>query len=550
MPLFSAVPRFLCSALAPLIAAVLVTATPLVLAPQLSAQTSDQTPVQTPSTQPASATHPVVLAINARLVVLDVVVTDKTGKPVEGLTAKDFQIFEDNKLQRIRSIDPPSAHILPAASVAAGIAAVYDPALPDSFGHSPVEILVFDQLNTHFADSSFARRCLHDYLAGQPALLAQPTTLLTVYDNHFKLLHAFTRDRDALLHAVATAPAEYPWKLELNGKAEYGPIERLDQSLRALEEIAQSYSRIPGRKNLIWVGGGFPTINPTTIDGDDAQEVKDALRHVTDVLLDTRVTLYAVDPTSTAAGMTEITDSSQAEFLLSAGDALAGNFDPFDANDDFDRLGPVTGGRVVRGRNDVGQQIALSADLGAHYYTIAYTPSSSSEAAAQYRKIRVVCLRPDLTATTRAGYYSGQIKEERTSANAAYDLTTAAETAIPLNGIHVTVDPDSSPDAPPNAYVVHTRAADLTWKLRDDGSATASVYIMAVSLSSKNTMLGHTLHGMTAIAKLGANLQDAAKVADFVFTALPLPRATTLRFIVRDNATGRMGSVDLPLKKH
>jgi len=61
-------------------------------------------------------------------------------------------------------------------------------------------------------------------------------------DNHFKLLHAFTRDRDALLHAVATAPAEYPWKLELNGKAEYGPIERLDQSLRALEEIAQSYS--------------------------------------------------------------------------------------------------------------------------------------------------------------------------------------------------------------------------------------------------------------------------------------------------------------------
>jgi hypothetical protein len=63
-------------------------------------------------------------------------------------------------------------------------------------------------------------------------------------------------------------------------------------------------------------------------------------------------------------------------------------------------------------------------------------------------------------------------------------------------------------------------------------------------------MLGHTLHGMTAIAKLGANLQDAAKVADFVFTALPLPRATTLRFIVRDNATGRTGSVDLPLKKH
>lgn len=550
MPLFPAVRHFLGSALLPLIAAILFTASPFILVPRLSALTSEQAPAQMPSAQPPSATHPNELIIKARLVVLDVVVTDKTGKPVEGLTANDFQIFEDGKPQHIRSIDPPSAHVLPATSVAAGISVVFDPAQPARFGNSPVDILVFDQLNTHFADSSFARRCLHDYLAGQPALLAQPTTLLTVYDNHFKLLQGFTRDRDALLRAVAAASVEYPWKLELNGKAEYGPIERLDQSLRALEEIAQSYARIPGRKNLIWVGGGFPTINPTTIDGDDAQEVKDTLKHVTDVLLDTHVTVYAVDPSSTAAGMTEITDSSQAEFLLNAGDALANDFDPFDSNDDFDRLGPVTGGRVVRGRNDIGQQIALSADLGAHYYTIAYTPSSSSEAAAQYRKIRVVCLRPNLTATTRTGYYSGETQEEKTSATAAYDLTAAAETAIPLNGIRVNVDPDTSPSAPPDTYVVHTGAANLGWRMRDDGSATASVYIMAVSLNAKSTMLGHTLHGMTANANLGANLHDPSKVADFVFTALPLPKATTLRFIVRDNATGRMGSFDLPIKKH
>jgi len=300
--------------------AILVVTAPAAIAPYLSAQTSVKT--STAQTAPDAHSPVFTLTLNARLVVLDVVVTDKTGKPVEGLTAKDFQIFEDGKPQHIRSLDPPSTYTLPPVSIAAGISAVFDPSQPASFGHSPVSILVFDQLNTHFADSSFARRCLHDYLAGQPALLPQPTTLLTVYDNHFKLLQAFTRDRDALLHAVAAAPAEYPWKLEVNGKAEYGPVERLDQSLRALEEIAQSYARIPGRKNLIWVGGGFPTINPTTIDGDDAQEVKDALQHVTDILLETHVTLYAVDPSSTAAGMTEITDSSQAEFLLTAGDAL------------------------------------------------------------------------------------------------------------------------------------------------------------------------------------------------------------------------------------
>src|ERR1039457_5341462 len=178
-------------------------------------------------------------------------------------------------------------------------------------------------LNTHFADSSFARRSLHDYLARQPALLPQPTTLLSVGDNRFKQLQPFTRDRDALLRALAAAPTEYAWTLEVNGMADHGPIDRLDQSLRALEEIAQSDARIPGRKNLIWVGGGFPSLDPESIDGDDLQEVKDTLQHVTDVLLDTRVTLYAVDPTSLALGMTEITDASQMAFVLAAGASLA-----------------------------------------------------------------------------------------------------------------------------------------------------------------------------------------------------------------------------------
>ena len=544
LPLLPVIRRFHCLDLMFFGAAFLFATTPVVFLPLICAQTS----ASAPKAGSAHAAGPFVFTVNARLVVLDVVVTDKAGKPVDGLTTKDFQVFEDDQLQHIRTLDLPTSHTLPAASVAEGITAVFDPAQPVSFGHSPVDVLVFDQLNTHFADSSYARRCLHDYLASQPTLLPQPTTLLTVYDNRFKLLQGFTRDRDALLRAVTAAPAEYPWKLEVNGKAEYGPIERLDQSLRALEEIAQSYSRIPGRKNLIWVGGGFPTINPTTIDGDDAQEVKDALQHVTDVLLDTHVTLYAVDPSSTAVGMTEITDSSQAEFLLNAGDALAGNFDPFGANDDFDRLGPVTGGRVVRGRNDIGKQIASSADLGAHYYTISYTPSSSSEAMSQYRKIRVVCLRPGLTATTRSGYYSGETQEEKATATAAYDLTTAAETALPLNGIRVTVEPDASLNAPPNTYIVHTGAANLTWKTKDDGSSMASVYIMAVSLSAKNAMLGHTLHGMKASAKPGANLTDPVKTADFAFTAQPSAKASTLRFIVRDNATGRMGSADIPLR--
>jgi len=62
-------------------------------------------------------------------------------------------------------------------------------------------------------------------------------------------------------------------------------------------------------------------------------------------------------------------------------------------------------------------------------------------------------------------------------------------------------------------------------------------------------MITHVLHGMTATARPGANLRDETKTANFEFEVQPAAKATTLRFIVRDAATGRMGSVDLPLTK-
>lgn len=554
MPLPSAIcrlrsPRTTLAVALPIIMAGAIAGTHLLRA-QTSPIDSPLPPAETQAAASSSSPHGPTFTVNVRLVVLDVVVTDSSGKPVDGLTAKDFQVLEDGKPQRIRSLESPSAHLLPPATIAAGTAAVFDPAQPASFGRSPAAILVLDQLNTHFADSSFARRSLHDYLAGQPALLSQPTTLLSVDDTRFRLLHPFTRDRDALLRALAAAPTQYAWKLEVNGNADHGPLERLDQSLHALEEIAQSYARIPGRKNLIWVGCGFPSLDPESLDGDDLQEVKDTLQHVTDVLLDTRITLYAIDPTSLAPGMTEITDASQMAFVLAAGDSLAGGSGPFNASEDFNLLGPVTGGRVVRGMNDIAHQIATSVDLGNHFYTVSYTPSSSSDATAEYRKIIVVCLRPGLTATTRSGYYSGQTQQEKSTAAATYDLTAAAESVIPLNAIRITIEPDTSSNAPAASYIVHAGVANLTWKPKLDGSATASVYIMAVSLDAKNKMLAHTLRGMTASAKPGADLRDVARTADFQFTALPAPRSTTLRFIIRDSATGRMGSVDLPLGKH
>jgi VWFA-related protein len=503
-------------------------------------------------TAPAQQPHTATLTVNARLVVLDVVVTDKAGNPVTDLKREDFTVFEDGKQQRIASFESPAAHVLPEAMAASSdLSVVFDPAKPAAFGLSPVTVLVLDQLNTQFADSSFSRRSLKDYLTTQPALLAQPTTLLTVYDNHFKLVKAYTRDRDALLRALDAEPTHRSWNLEQFGSAENGPIIRLDQSLRALEQIAQSSASIPGRKNLIWVGGGFPTLDPTSIDGSEAQEVKDTIQHVTNTLLDAHVTMYAVDPKSMAAGMTEITDENQAAFAEAVSDSSNGSLASFDSGEDFDRLAPVTGGRVIRGMNDVSHQIALSVELGKSFYTIGYTPSSNSEADAKYRHIRVDCKRAGLTLKTRDGYFVEETRQAKAGATISYDLSNAAESTVPLNGLRVTVERSTSVGAAPESFMVHVGSANLTWKPSDDGSSAASVAVMSVYLDKNGKMIAHTLHGMTAHAREGVNLHDPAKTADFAFTVEPSAKAgkaVTLRFIVRDTGTGRMGSFDMPAK--
>lgn len=491
------------------------------------------------------------LHVSTRLVILDIVVTDAKGRPVDNLSQKDFQIFEDDKLQDIRSFESPSAHLPSSSSPdeAETAAQPLDPAHPAAFGTTPVTVLVFDQLNTHFADSAYARRQLHDYIAAQPAHLVLPTELLTVYENGFQQLAGFTHDRDALLHALDATPTKQAWTLELSGKAANGPAIRLEQSVRALQQIAESAAPIRGRKNLVWIGGGFPTIDPQVIDGPDAKEIKDGLQRMTNLLLDTRVTLYSVDPSTTAAGMTEITDAQQLSFAQLAGNEVAGGGDPYSATDDFDRLGPITGGRVIRGMNNITAQIAQSVDLGSNYYTLAYRPTSNSDTPGKYRKIRVVSLRPGLTVTTRNGYYEATPALEATNEAVSYDLSTAAESSVPLNALHVTVEPDYSVAAPEEAYIIHVGSAQLTWQPNADGTSTAHVAVLAAFLTKQDKLVAHVLHGMTASARSGINLQDSTKVANFNFELVPKAKAAKLRFVVRDAATGRMGTFDMPLTK-
>src|SRR4051794_14694070 len=91
--------------------------------------------------------QPFKLTVNARVVVLDVVVTDKHGMLINRSDLKrgDFAILEDGKPQDIRSFEAPAAHRMPASEKPV----VSSAADLKKIGDAPVTVLVLDELNSH-----------------------------------------------------------------------------------------------------------------------------------------------------------------------------------------------------------------------------------------------------------------------------------------------------------------------------------------------------------------------------------------------------------------
>src|SRR5580700_629838 len=238
----------------------------LLLFPVLSAQQSPETPVI------RTATH---------LVILNVVVKDKHGKPVADLQRNDFVLRDNGHEQKIALFaldDTRQAAV--AAQVSAPMTFTNRPAL----GAARVTAFLFDELNTQLGDQQIAKQELLRYLKGLPA---NERVALFVLGDSLTLLHDFSQDTSALLAALAShtnraspeaaasadprpssnsltgdSTSTAQWDSFLASSAQpyinYTQTVRALRTAAALETIAAHLQGIPGRKTLIWISSGFP----------------------------------------------------------------------------------------------------------------------------------------------------------------------------------------------------------------------------------------------------------------------------------------------------
>jgi VWFA-related protein len=496
------------------------------------------------------------LHVTSRLVVLDVTVTDAKGHFVSGLDKSQFTIFEDKTSQTIQSFEPSELHAMPAASV--GKMLVGSSRDLERIGNAPVNIIVLDERNTPFGDVAYSLQMLEHYLLAQPEVLPAPTLLVSTSAlNRFTVLHDYTQSRADLIEVLRKQRNEGDVSaINTHSEARIDPAAvGLNQVVAPLVQIADSVRDLPGRKNIIWIGYGFAPVPTEHLNKREAELVRTMLHDVTDRLLRARVTLNIIDPEGTISHDTSQTDVVYQDVAARMIDATALSssasygleFGPYSGAFSFDKFATASGGHIIKGRNDLDVQVAQTAQDGAQYYTLSYAPTSSMETSQDFRKIRIVMKDPALVARTREGYFGGTVPvdkvtigEKKQANPLEFDLVTAAQNRLTYTALHIDASRDSK------GVAVRVRAHDLKWDAPPTEIRHAEMTAFLVYYDSKGRNLGQHANEV----KIALHAEDKVDLSSTVGIDMPfaLPPATSrVRIVVRDAATGKLGTADLNL---
>lgn len=312
---------------------------------------------------------PPVIQTEARLVLVDAVVTGKKDQPVRDLSAKDFRIWEDNKEQAIQSVSLNASR--PSRT-----------------------ILFFDGGSLPAADQLRLRPDLASFIDAN----AGPDHLMAIvnYDQEVREVQTFTDNPERLKDALnKTQPSNRAASVDRSAPATVLADISSRNVLQALASFARTLENLPGRKTLILFSGGVPTMQ-------DNQ-----LGTVTDACNRAKVSVYSFDLSDPAlSGGIDLSDGAGG--LPSLGQLGPGpGRTPRNVSSLYDpqtliSLARGTGGFAVSNTTPIRDGLRKIAQEQSEYYVIAYTPPESKIGACHTLRVKVA--RGGVTLRARASY--------------------------------------------------------------------------------------------------------------------------------------------------
>jgi VWFA-related protein len=528
------------------------------LALMAPARPQDQQPPQQPADQSSTFT----LKVNSDLVLTNVVVRDKkTGQVVKGLTEKDFTITEDGKPQHIASFDFENVDEAAALNEATINAAAPNGVFGAKTGTATTEelrnhrliVMFFDLTSMQPDDLDRAQDAARDYINKQmhPADLVALVSL----DATLSLDQDFTANKTLLLKAVNAYGGTQGEGYSLGAtstsnqvedassftpdESEYNDI-NTDRELFAIEDISKSLAYLNEKKSLLYFSGGIQR---------DGIENQASLHAAINASVRANVSIYSVD----ARGLQAISPLGDATTgnLRGAnsfnGAALQNNLDSnFNTQEVMATLSSDTGGKAFFDSNDFSPAFdRIQKDTSA-YYVIGYH-STDLRRDGRYRRLSIKINRSDVKIEYRPGYYAPadyqhatkdererQLEEELASDLPATDMAVYMQTLYFRTGENRFYVPISL--VVPGSQIPFVKGGD-----RD--KATLDI------IGQVRDTNGHDIGDIRDTVKLAVNQAQQVQQKNVQYTtgfSLPVGKYH-VKFVVRENETGRMGSFETDL---
>lgn len=494
----------------------------------------------------ARAQQPVPPTFRAGTTLVDftIVAVDARGNPVADLRQDEISIVEDDAKRDVAFFRFDGG-TTPATGVPA-------PLPPGTFTNRPERAptaprhliaIVLDLINTSIAGQVQLQTELVHYLKQLPA---DAHVGLYVISEHAVAIHDFTQDAESLRTrlekgeitvgtrgfastrdtqgVVAAARPEHVSSLmamlEAQARGE-GDLNmqiakiRRRLTLAALDSIGHHLAGVPGRRSLVWISHGFALT-------DAYGTYTDQVRGTSERLATQNVAVYVFP----AGGVTPANHSSAVGRgrIEGTGELMAA----------------ITGGRVVRNNNDFTAGLLAAADDLRGTYSVGFYAATDPDN--QWHRLRVNVSRRGVTLRHRQGYLAASTAVTQTQdwpEDAWNDLAYR-----PLISTAVRLNARATFDAGTLKVSLDVATADLNFHKTDAGVRADADIAVVEKTASEPTNVRVQLASIDVPA--AATLPATVSVSS-VFTLNT--QTESVRVIVRDKATGRYGSVDLPLSR-
>ncbi|OLD80282.1 MAG: hypothetical protein AUF67_12875 [Acidobacteria bacterium 13_1_20CM_58_21] len=501
------------------------------------------------------------IRVSSELVLVNVVAHDKKGNLVRDLKKGDFTLLEDGKKQEIATFDFENVDELatagPAEAAVSGVAGgallsarkQAEPSLDARDRRLILLFFDFSAMDPEQIDRSVdaAKKFVDTKM--QPADLMALVSLAT----NMRVDLDFTDDKTKLRAALTAFHSGQGQGFDngITGSAE-GAAEtsgafsaddtdfntfNADRKLLALQSLMQALGKLPQKKSLIYFSNGISQ------SGADNQS---ALRATTAAAVKANVSIYSLD----IRGLQAFPPGGEAQAASLHGQSaysgqsvlndLSGNAA---SQETLATLSSDTGGKAFFDSNDFGGVFSQVQKDSSAYYVLGFT-SNNPLKDGRFRRLKVQVNRTDLKLDFRAGYYAGRDFEHLNRADREQQLVDELDTQLPRVDVPLYAGAAYFRQDDAHYYLAvalvipGSQIPFVTEKEKDN----ATIDIIGEALEGGKLRVGQ-LRDTVKLA-VESTQQVRRKNVQYNTGFVLAPGSYHLKFIVRENQSGRMGSFE------